>query len=915
LLLRPGARLGAYDILADLGVGGMGEVYRARDTRLGREVAIKLLRESVAADPEGLARFEREARVLASLNHPNIATLHSSEVEGSTRFLVMELVAGETLADRIARGALALSDTLAIFLQIARGLEVAHERGVLHRDLKPANVRITPNGLVKILDFGLAKVLTRDAATGASDDASQAMTRTPDETIAGMLLGTAAYMSPEQARGRPLDARADIWSFGCMVYEALTGRSPFRGDTVPDTLARVIEREPDWAALPPSTPPAIRRLLDRCLQKNAAQRLPHIGAARLELQDMMSAPPGGATTAERDSTTAAPDAPLAPPPAEARRPPLRSRVVWLAAWASIVVLLGVVAGVLMRRTDRAAAPSAVSRLSIDSAPGESWVISIHDPDLAVSPDGDRIAYVGRHGTEHRLVSRRLDQYESVSLGSFGGSVRHPFFSPDGAWVGFVDGNVLRKVAVDGGAAVTLAALPGYMHGATWGSRGIVLGTLNAGLFRVPSQGGEPEPMPTEAFAAGLRVGWPEVLPGEEAVLFATLDAKGGSDIRVRSLIANDEKVVVRGATFPLYARTGHLLYVADGVLWAVGFDVDRLDVAGEAVPILDGVLIKGTRPGGLGAADVALSRDGTLVYRPAAVSSASTLVWVDRTGREQPLSFGAAEYGRLQISPDGSKVAIEVIDPNLDDTDIWSGDIGGGDLRRLTMGAPNDTSPVWSRDSVHVVFNSDADGGGVFSVRADGSGPVERLRAGRAHQVYFATPDGAAIAILPADAGPDAAYKALALDGSRSELPLTVDRQARAAAISPDGGLVAYASQETGDFEVYVQPLPNPSGIKWRVTEGGGRDPLFARNGRELFYWNDTTLYATPIVTEPSWSAGPAVALFEGAYVDGLGRWFDVGNDGRFLLIKPGWLSDERQVSLRVVLNFFEELERRAPAR
>jgi serine/threonine-protein kinase len=832
----------------------------------------------------------------------------------------MELVEGETLADRIARGALLLAQALPLFLQIAQGLEIAHERGVLHRDLKPANVKVTPAGLVKILDFGLAKMLPRPLAEpGGSDDASQALTRGADETVAGTLLGTAAYMSPEQARGRALDARTDIWSFGCMLLEALTGRSPFRGDTLADTLVRVVEKDPDWSALPPRTPASIRRLLERCLEKDAAQRLPHIGAARLEIADAIEAQRRGPAATVGASRTAAIES--EPPDAAA----LASRSSWwssrLAAGVLLVIALAAAIAIAVlllpriasRRADQVPAGSGVSRLSIDPAPGESWVISIHDPDVAISPDGDRIAYVGRRGTEHRLVTRRLDQFDSVSLGSFGGRVRHPFFSPDGAWVGFVDGNVLRKVAVDGGAAVTLSALPGYMNGATWGPGGILLGTLNAGLFRVPSQGGEPEPLPTEAFASGLRTGWPDILPGEEAVLFATLDAKGSSDIRVRSLISPEEKVVVRGATFPRYARTGHLVYVAEGVLWAVGFDLDRLDVVGEAAPILDGVLIKGTRPGGLGAADVALSRDGTLVYRPASVSTASTLVWVDRTGREQPLSFSAAEYGRLQISPDGSKIATEVIDPNLNDTDIWAGDVAGGELHRLTLDAPNDTSPVWARDSVHVVFNSDADGGGVFSVRADGSGPVERLRSGRVHQVYFATPDGAAVAILPADSGPNASYRALGLDGSGTEAALTVDPHARAAVIAPDGRYVAYASQESGDFEVYVQPLPNPTGVKWRVTEGGGRDPLFARNGRELFYWNDTTLYATPIETEPTWGAGPAVALLEGAYVDGLGRWYDVGNDGRFLLIKPGWLSDERQVPLRVVLNWFEELQRKVP--
>jgi serine/threonine-protein kinase len=566
------------------------------------------------------------------------------------------------------------------------------------------------------------------------------------------------------------------------------------------------------------------------------------------------------------------------------------------------------------RGDRASS-SAVSRLTIDSAPGETWVISIHDPDVAISPAGDRIAYVGRHGDEHRLVSRRLDEFDGVSLGSFGGRVRHPFFSPDGAWVGFVDGNVLKKVAVDGGTAVTLAQLPGYMNGAAWGGGGIILGTLNAGLFRVPSSGGEPAPLSTDAFAAGLRTGWPEILPGERAVLFATLDAKGDSEVRVRSLLSAEEKVVVRGATFPRYGGAGRLLYVADGVLWGAAFDLDRLELMGEAVPILGGVLIKGARPGGLGAADVAISRGGTLVYRPAGAASASTLVWVDRNGGEEPLGFGAAEYGRLQISPDGTQIAVEVIDSNLGGTDIWAGPLAGGELRQLTLGEADDTSPVWTPDSARIVFNSDDDGGGVFAVRADGGGPIERLRSARAHQVYFALQDGAAVVVLPADSGPNAQYAALALDGSRAERPLAVDRNARAAAMSPDGRFVSYASQETGDFEIYVQPLPNPTGVRWKLTNGGGRDPLFARDGRELYYWNDTTLYAVPIATDPIWSAGAPVALFEGPYVDGLGRWFDVGNDGRFLLIKPGWLSDERQVPLRVVLNWFEELEREVPSR
>jgi serine/threonine-protein kinase len=918
--LHPGTRLGAYEIVADLGTGGMGEVYRARDTRLGREVAIKLLRDALASDAEGLARFDREARVLASLNHPNIATLHGAETDGSTRYLVMELVAGETLADRIARGRLKLREALPIFLQIARGLETAHERGVLHRDLKPANVRITPSGLVKILDFGLAKVLSRAGvdAVERGDDA-QTLTRAPDETVAGTLLGTAAYMSPEQARGHPLDARSDIWSFGCMLLEALTARSPFRGDTLADTLVRVVERDPDWSALPAETPPAIRRLLERCLEKDAARRLPHIGAARLEIEDALAGERGDSRARARpNSMVEAGPAVQRPTEGAARRgwpasQPLR-RVAALAAVLAVVVALGLVGWKLARsEAGRIETRSGVSRLSIDPAPGESWVISSQDPDVAISPDGHRIAYVGRIGAEHRLMTRRLDQFDNVSLGSFGGSVRHPFFSPDGAWVAFVDGNVLKKVAVDGGATVNLAVLPGYMLGATWASSGIYFGTLNAGLFRVPDSGGERIAVPTEAHASGLRVGWPEVLPGENVILFAAMNVQGSFDIRVRSVDSGVEKVVVQSGICPRYASTGHLLYGADGVLWAVRFDLDRLAVVGDPVPILDGVLIKGTRPGGQGAADFAFSRDGTLVYRPAVAASGSTLVWVDRDGREEPLGFDAAEYGRLQISPDGSKIAVELTDLDLDSTDVWTGDVGGRVLRQLTLDTPVDSSPVWTRDSQRVLFNSDRDGGGVFSMRADGSGRVERLRAGRAHQLYFAAPDDRSVVMLPTDSGPNARFVTLALDGSGVETPIAIDANARAAVLSPDGRFVAYGSQETGDFEIYVHPLPNPSGVKWRITNGGGRDPLFARNGRELFYWNDTTLYAVAIETVPTWSAGAAVALFEGPYVDGLGRWYDIGSDGRFLLIKPGWLDETRQVPLRVVLGWFDELEQKAP--
>jgi hypothetical protein len=893
--LSAGTRLGHYEILAPLGQGGMGEVYRARDGKLHRDVALKVLPDALARDQERLARFRREALALASLNHPHIAGIYGLEDTTDTTALVLELVAGDTLSDLIIKG-LSMTDALAIARQIAEALEAAHGAGIIHRDLKPDNVKVTPDGVVKVLDFGLAKQLA-PAASGAPPATIVA------ETKLGSVMGTTGYMSPEQARGGAVDQRTDIWSFGCILYEMLTGQAPFGHESDADTLARVLTSEPDWQALPTDTPPPVRTLIRRCLQKDRHDRLPHIGAARLELADALGTSRTGTVTS------------VAPP---APRRWATYRIGLGATLLFVAVALGWIA--LSDRGDSPRAPpAAVSRVSIEPPAGESWVISPHDPDLAISPDGQRIAYIGRRGERNELMVRGLNEFGSVSLGSFGGAVRHPLFSPDSEWVAFVDGNVLKKIRVSGGQAVNVCVLPGYMSGATWGPDNVItFGTLNMGLFRVPSSGGEPTTFPTSTQGNGRNSRWPEALPNGTAILFAAISGGGQAEIRMRSLVTDEERVVVRDATFPRYASTGHLLYVAGGALWGARFDPRSVETVGDAEPVVDGIMVKGPPQTGLGAANVAISATGTLIYRPSGTGAtdASTLVWVDREGREEAWPLEPRAYGRMQLSPNGAKIAIEVTDEAAHNTDIWVGDAGGTTLSQLTFDPGLDEFPVWTRDGTRVLFKSSRAGGGLYAKRADGTGPAELLsNAQRVGQVYFVTPDGTQVVYLGRtdDGSPPAlGYFGLRLDRTHinRSLPLV---PGPVAAISGDGRWMAYSSEETGNFEVYVQPFPNPDAVRWRITTGGGRDPVWSADGRELYFQNDTTMFAARLTANETFAVAPAVALFDGPYVDSNGRWYDVAPDGRFVMIKPGWLSADPDAPLYIVLNWTEELQQRLP--
>jgi protein kinase-like protein/WD40 repeat protein len=560
--LSAGTKLGSYEVLAQIGAGGMGEVYQAHDTKLGRDVAIKVLPEAFAHDPERLSRFQREAKLLASLNHPNIATIHGLEESNGTHYLVMELVSGENLAERLKRdGAVPVEESLTIAKQIAEALETAHEKGIIHRDLKPANVKLTPEGKVKVLDFGLAKAFAGDAST---EDIGNSPTLSMAATMQGVILGTAAYMSPEQAKGKAVDKRTDIWAFGAVLYELLTGKQAFHGEDVSDILGAVLRMEPDWSRLPENTPPAIHRLLHRCLQKDRRQRLQDATDVRFEIEDTIAAPKDSRATQAAPASTS------------------KLLLAVAAVMAIVAVVTSWVAWRATRPVEQALRP--LVRLDVDLGPD----VSLGSPagiDEIISPDGTRIVYV----SQRRLFTRRLDQPNATELAGTQGA-NAPFFSPDGQWVAFFTSGKLQKISVDGGSAIALCDAANA-PGGSWGEDGNIIAALSStnGLSRIPFAGGPPTPV-TDLQNGEITHRWPQILPGGKAVLFtasANATAFDGANIEVMSLADHRRKTLVRGGTFGRYLPSGHLVYVNRGTLFAVSFDVDRLEVHGTPAPVLD----------------------------------------------------------------------------------------------------------------------------------------------------------------------------------------------------------------------------------------------------------------------------------------------------------------------------------------
>ena len=899
MALAVGARFGPYEMTGTLGAGGMGEVYRATDTNLKRAVAIKVLPESVATDRDRLARFQREAEVLASLNHPNIAHVYGLERSTGVTALVMELVEGPTLADRIAQGPIPIDEALAIAKQIAEALEAAHEQGIIHRDLKPANIKLRADGTVKVLDFGLAKALDPMAARGADATASPTVTSPVLMTGVGVLLGTAAYMSPEQARGKSVDKRTDIWAFGCVLYEMLTATRAFAGEDVTETLASVVKAEPAWGALPDSVSPSVKMFLRRCLQKNPKQRLQDIGDMRLALDGAF------------ETTT-----PKAPPVAI----PQWRRVALVGAAALIVgvVLTSTAVWYAMRPT-----PPLLVRTEISTSGASVLSINGIDRDLVITPDGSRIVYRG----VDQLLVRALDQLTPTALTGLG-APRGPFISPDGQWVGFFDGasSVLKKVAITGGPAVTITKLDSSLgpRGATWGSDGtIVFATSkpNAGLLRVSAAGGEPTVLTTPNRESGqVYHVWPEFLPGGQAVLFTIAPVVGGNldnaQIAVLDLRTNTQTVLVRGGSHAHYLPSGHLVYGAGGTLRAVAFDLARLAVVGTPVPVLEQVATTG-----VGAVDAAMAVNGTLVYVEGGVTSTQrSLVWVDRTGREEPLRAPPRAYVYAQLSPDGTRVAVDIRDQ---EQDVWVWDLARQTLQRLSFDPGLNRGPQWSPDGKRIAFSRALDSGEeVYWQAADGSGVPAALteKSTRAMGPDDFSPDGMTLLYKPSAAPYDIWMIAVAGPRTAGMPLLNGPSNENNATVSPNGRWLAYQSDESGRYEIYVRPFPEVSTGRWQISTGGGTRPRWSRNGRELFYYVAAgprgTLMAVSVESGSSFSAGAPEMLFQGSYpAPNAGRGlYDVSPDGqRFLMIK----GDERSTAqnLTVVLNWHEELKRLVPTR
>ena len=675
---QPGHKLAHYEILEPIGKGGMGEVYRARDGKLGRDVAIKVLPDEFARDTERLRRFQREAKVLASLNHPNIAAIYGVEQSESTHYLVLELVPGETLAERIARGPIPVDEAIELAMKIAEALESAHEQGIVHRDLKPANIKITPDGIVKVLDFGLAKAFIEDAADA---DSSMSPTLTRDATRAGVILGTAAYMSPEQAKGKKLDKRADVWAFGAVVYEMLTGKRAFAAEDVSDTLAYVLAKEADWDALPVDMSPTLRAFLTRCLEKDPKERVHDIADVRLAMQ-------GAFETA-------------APPAIDST--PVTSRPVL--PWVAATIVLTAVVVALAVWSLQPPEPRPVARF-VHDLPEDQRFSNRNRVLLAIAPDGSRVAYTANN----QLYLRNLDETTALPIPGTDEGPQNPFFSPDGEWIGYWASDQLKKIAVGGGVAVPLADVD-RPRDAVWGEDDTIVFGLREGVMRVSANGGTPERLIAGDDTA---IGWPSMLPDGETVLFVAGEG-GNPQIAVQPLGSEERKVLLEGER-PRYVSTGHLVYGRDGALFAVPFDLDALELVGGPVPLVEGV------ERGFVMHHYAISNTGTLVYVAARANLAEhrVLALAGREGETELLDLPPAEYLSPRLSPDGKRLAVQTFEEGVGV--LWIYDLTAESaIQQFTFEGDNQR-PLWTPEGERITFASDRDGTeSLYWKPADGS--------------------------------------------------------------------------------------------------------------------------------------------------------------------------------------------------
>jgi serine/threonine-protein kinase len=877
--MSPQRTIAHYRIIAKLGEGGMGEVWRATDTRLNRDVAIKILPEVFSQDPDRMARFTREAQVLAQLNHPNIAAIYGVE----ERALIMELVEGETLPTGLPP-----ETALNYARQIAEALEYAHERGIIHRDLKPANIKVTGDGRIKVLDFGLAKAVSNGAATVG--DPMSSPTVTMGATIAGVKLGTPAYMAPEQARGQNVDRRADIWAFGVVLYEMLTGRRLFAGETVSDTLAGVLKTEPDLTPIPDE----MRPIIERCLRKDPHRRWLAIGDVRMLLDDGAAWRPAAPATA---------------------RP--RTIVPWMVAAGALAIAIAL-ASSLWQTTRPSDKP--LTRIDLDLGPD-----AVAGPNLtvAISPDGRRLVYPVRGPDgKQQLATRLLDQARATLLpGTEGG--RDPFLSPDSQSIGFFSGLQLKRISVLGGAPLILTTTANFSTGASWGEDGSIIMAMGVTrpLSRVPVSGGVASPL-AKLGPGEITNRWPQSLPGGKVVVFtasSTPNVRVGARIEALSLKTGELKNLVRDGYYGRYLPSGHLVFVRDGVLFGVPFDPDRLEVRGAPTPLLDDVAANLSTGGG----QFDFSANGTFVYAAGkSAAQASQMMWLDSSGRTQPLLGAPGSIPR--ISPDGHKVAFVG-----DGQDIYIHDLDRDTTTRLTNSGQAST-PVWAPDRRHIVFQSLADGFSLYWIRSDGAGDPELLLKSSSYLTYpwSFSPDGRWLAY--AQTGPTSVLDlwVLPLDVSDPEHPkagkpevfLSTPANETVPRFSPDGRWIAYRSTESGREEVYVRPFPAGNGGKSQISSSGGLYGLWSNNGHELFYETpDNQIMVVDYRVE------------SGAFIPGKPRlWsdkrisytgpphLDLAPDGKrfVVLMTPESAPGERNpVHITMLLNFFDEVKRRIPVK
>jgi Tol biopolymer transport system component len=908
--LTTGTRLGPHEIIGLLGAGGMGEVYRAQDTKLNRQVAIKVLPEAYAADPERIARFHREAQAVAALNHPSIAAIYELAESGDTKYLVLELVEGDTLAERLRRGPVPVEEALAIAKQIIDALEIAHEKGICHRDLKPANVKLTSNGSVKVLDFGLAKFLQSGTTVG---NLTHSPTLTLAGTFPGVILGTAGYMSPEQAKGFEADQRSDIFSFGCILFELLTGRQAFEGETASEILASVIKIEVDFTTLPPRLNPRLTELLRRCLEKNPKKRWHAAADVRVEIEAVM----GRGLLVEEARTAAA-----------------SARPLWKRAMPVTAALLagGLIAG-YGAWTLKPEPARTVTRFSVPLPEGQQFT-NVGRQVVALSPDGTNLVYVANQ----RLYLRSMSGLEArVIAGSeVPGGILNPVFSPDGQALAFFSSTdrALKRLAITGGAAVTICSSDAP-YGMSWDEHGIVFGQAGKGILRVSPNGGTPDVI--AAVSNDQIASSPQMLPGGRAVLFSLkklTEVWDKAQVVVQPLGTAARKTLVDGGHDGRYLPTGHLVYALSGVLLAVLFDLDRLAVSGGSVPIVEGVRRAGTSTTGTAASQFSYSRTGSLVYLPGPAKASTSggdldLALFDRKGGVQPLKLPPGSYRSPRVSPDGKSVAFDSEDDKEAIVSVY--DLAGGSaMRRLTFGGKN-RAPIWSPDGQWIAFQSDREGDlAIFRQRADGSGTAERLtkpEAGSVHTPQSWSPDGDHLLLTVQKDQQFTLWTMPMKDRRMTAFGDVRSAIATEAAFSPDGRWVAYQSYQSRETargsttQVFVQPFPS-TGAKYLVPQTGVQ-PYWSWKGDELILNSSATQsFAIPVTNTPRVVFGrpqdfARVGRLEPS-VDGR-RNADAMPDGQHVigvtLASPSESGAALASQITVVLNWFEEVRQRAPTR